>query len=568
MRLRTRLLTSAAVVGTLVLPLVPTAPAGAAQTDEIADAVAWLEDQQEADGGFEVANFPGFETPDAVFALASAGQTDASWSTSEALAAVEAVTTGGGTPKDPLDSVDDWVDSVQGDGGATAAAKAGQAAKAIVLVAAPLGLDEADFDPAGDTATQVDLAAALDAAEAGGAWTGVPFGTLAYITWAYAALGETVPASLVAKIDAAQHPDGGFDFDGAPDGEGFDVDITATVVIALTTGEVAGVDDIVESALLGLAAEQRWNGEWAGPFDDGNANSTALVMLMARSLGSDADSACWRDAAEARLTGVPYPSPERAILRRQQPDGHVSSPSDGFGLNTFATSQAIQGLAAAAGSAFYTGGPCTQPTVAPNERIAQAYYVDLLDRATEPGGAAYWAGQFDGGMSPALLAKRFTGTTEYGRVVIERLVQELFDRPATSEELENAAPYVKAGFRLLFRTGILADPEYIDDAGSDEGWAEQVYLDAVGRPASSGDVDYVVAQLGAGKDHYDIARALVFSAEGRNAFVRDTYHELLRRQPGSADLAFWSGELKRGVNPERLVTLIIGSAEYKASTQA
>jgi hypothetical protein len=565
MRVRTRLLVSAAVVGSLVAPLVPGAPAGAAPPPELADAVAWLEAQQQADGGFDVAQFPGFETPDAVFALASAGQTGPEWDEQEALTAVTGVTNGA---EDPLDSVDDWVDAVQGDGGATAAAKAGQAAKAIVLVAAPLGLDETDFDPADDTATPVDLAAALDAAEAGGAWTGVPFGTLAYIAWAYGALGEPVPASLVDRFAAAQHPDGGFDFTGSPDGEGFDVDITASVVIALVSGDAAGADAIVEEAVLGLAAQQQWNGEWAGPFDDGNPNSTALVILMARALGAAADDACWRDAAEPRLTGVPYPSPVRAITREQQDDGRIASPSDSFGVNTFATAQAIQALAAVDGPVFYDGPTCTQPVVAPNERIAQAYYVDLLDRPTEPGGAAYWASQFDGGMSPALLAKRFTGTSEYGRVVIERLVEELFDRPATPEEIDGAGPYVKAGFRLLYRAGIVADVEYIENAGDDEGWAEQAYLDTVGRPASPGDVEYVVDQLDAGRDHYEIARALVFSTEGRNAFVRDTYRQLLRRLPSAADLVFWSGELKRGVNPEKLVTLIIGSAEYKNSTQA
>jgi hypothetical protein len=569
MRLRTRLLTSAAVVGSLVVPLVPGPPAGAAPTP-IDQAVAWLETQQQADGGFEVSGFPGFETPDAVLALAAAGQTTATWSESEALAAVEGVTHDP-SGNDALDAVDDWVDAVQGDEEETAAAKASQAAKVIVLVAAPLGLDPTDFDPSGDTEEPVDLLGAIqDSADE--AFASVTIAAKAYIAWALGAVGEELPFALLDGISVAQHPDGGFDFTGSDEGEGFDVDITATVVMGLVTSGAAAEDDIaeaiVEKALLGLAAEQRWTGEWAGPFDDGNPNSTALVALMARSLGSDPDVPCWRDATEPRMTGVPFPSPTDAILRRQQADGRVASPSDGFGVNTFATSQAIQGLAASAGSAFYTGPACTTPTVAPNQRIAQAYYVDLLDRVTEPGGAAYWASQFDQGMSPALLAKRFVGTTEYGRVVTERLVEELFDRPAAPEELEAIPDLIRQGLRLELRAAAIGSEEYVESSGSDTAWAEDLYLDAVGRPASQADVAYITLQLQAGRSHGTLARRLVLSAEGRNAFVRDTYRQLLRREPDSGDLAFWSGEVARGVSPERLVTLIIGSAEYKNSTQA
>ena len=301
-----------------------------------------------------------------------------------------------------------------------------------------------------------------------------------------------------------------------------------------------------------------------GTFDDGNPNSTSLVILMARALGAGATDTCWYGSVEPRLIGVPYPSPVRAITRRSQPDGRITSPSDGFGINTIATSQSIQALASVEGPAFYQGGTCGQPIVSANERIAQAYYVDLLDRVTEPGGAAYWAGQFQSGMSPALLAKRFVGTAEYGEVITERLVEELFGRPATPQELAAVPAYVKAGLRLELRAAIMASDEYYENADEDDAaWAAQVYLDAVGRAASQGDVDFVLAQLQAGRSRDTITLRLVLSNEGRRFFVRGIYHDLLRREPAGPDLTYWAGEMARGVSPERLVTLIIGSAEYR-----
>lgn len=570
-RRRSRLIVGVALAGGLVAPLVPTAPAGAVSTPAIDAAVAWLETQQKADGGFESTPTPGFETPDAIYALASAGQADATWSTAEALAAVEAVNTGGETSKDPLDSVDDWVDNVQSNPEASAAAKAQQAAKIVVLVTQPLGLSATDFDPSGDTASAVDLVAAITAAAGTGDYAGVPIAGKAYVAWALGALGQTVPAGLVTAIGAAQHADGGYDFSGSPTGDGFDPDITASVIIGLLEAGVAPTNTVIAKAVTGLAVNQQWTGLWAGGFDDGNPNSTALVMLAASALGSDPDVACWRNRTEPRMTGVPYPSPTRALTRLQAPDGHIVGPFDSFGLNSFGTTQAIQALAAGEGATFYTWAACSAPATTANVRIAQAYYVDLLGRVTEPGGAAYWAGQFDAGLSPALLAKRFVGTREYGVVVTEELVEVLFHREPSAAERAEVPAFVRLGLRLELLAGGMVDEEYfeVNEATTDDAaWAAAIFRDGLGRAATPSDVTFIVGRLDAGVSYEKVARDLVLSAEGRGAFVRQTYRDLLRRNPAGSDITFWGGELKRGVSPERLVTLIIGSAEYKSSTAA
>ena len=71
-----------------------------------ASAVSWLTTQQQSDGGFELAAFPGFETRDAIARHRRATpRPEASWSTSEAVDAVEAVQFGGGpAPSMPLDA--------------------------------------------------------------------------------------------------------------------------------------------------------------------------------------------------------------------------------------------------------------------------------------------------------------------------------------------------------------------------------------------------------------------------------------------------------------------------------
>src|SRR4051794_19627501 len=72
-----------------------------------AKATTWLDAQQQPDGSFETAGFPGFETPDAVLAIAENAQSTAKWNKASALAAVEAVTAHGNSALHALDDLTD-----------------------------------------------------------------------------------------------------------------------------------------------------------------------------------------------------------------------------------------------------------------------------------------------------------------------------------------------------------------------------------------------------------------------------------------------------------------------------
>ena len=73
----------------LLAPLVAPAASAAPPPDPtVTRAVDYLRSQQQADGSFEVAQFAGFETPDAVFALASAAQTGPGWDVAAAVTTI------------------------------------------------------------------------------------------------------------------------------------------------------------------------------------------------------------------------------------------------------------------------------------------------------------------------------------------------------------------------------------------------------------------------------------------------------------------------------------------------
>ena len=313
---------------------------GRSPSKPVADAaVAWLEAHQQSDGGFELASFPGFETLDASIAIAEAAQTGGTWSASEARSSVEAVQFGGAGPT-PFDAIDAYAETIPTLGILTA----GTAAKNIVLGAIPYGFDPTAFDPAGD-GTPVDLVSLMGGCSA----SGDPVFNLAlYTILAQSLVCSAPPAAALQAVRDAQQADGGWNFLGDPSGTDIDPDSTALAVEALVASGADITDESVRAALGFFAANQQANGSWQA-FSADDPNSTSVSIFAITAMGFDVESPCWRDTADASLAGSAYASPT-AWLRSQQltsppaDAGRIASPNDGFGVNTFATSQTVQAL--------------------------------------------------------------------------------------------------------------------------------------------------------------------------------------------------------------------------------
>lgn len=333
----------------LALVVTTAAPANA---DPVTDAgVDWLVDQQLPDGGFELASFAPFETPEAIVAIASAAQTGTTWSEAEALAAVEQVD-GGDDDATPLDWADDFAEGLEPVDGSPGVA-GGQAAKIIAFVAAPLGLDPTDFDPQGDSDDPVDLVQLL--ADDQPAVVEDPFGVPLFNSYLYATFADVVtgdPHGLleerVAVIRQAQQPDGAWNFAGDPEFGSGDVDTTGYALTALVATGVPASDASVEAGLRFLATQHRDSGAWPSfGTDDVNSTATGLFGLLAT--GWDQESQCWRQVNAPGSGSRPYNPPADYVAAQQvqapaADAGRFVSPNDGFGINTFATSQALQAL--------------------------------------------------------------------------------------------------------------------------------------------------------------------------------------------------------------------------------
>jgi Prenyltransferase and squalene oxidase repeat len=308
--------------------LAPGGPAGA----DTASGVAFLATTQQPNGGWDTSPASEFATTEVILAIAEQTQTGSSWSTAQALAAVDAFDfLGNPANPDPLAFADDMAD------GAVSPALAG---KLIALVAGPLGIDPTDFDPKGDSAGSVNLVTAMDAS--GCAANSASFGlfgqTLIGMMAKHVTCG-TAPPAAVAAVRAAQQADGGWNFTGTPAPEGFDdIDTTGAAIMALVAGGAGADDADVVEGLAFLASKQAADGTW-GFSGSPSPESTSRAILAIAAAGYDPGVSCWRDTVAPALAGTPYTSPVTALAGLQNADGSWGS----FGPD-FATAQAIQGL--------------------------------------------------------------------------------------------------------------------------------------------------------------------------------------------------------------------------------
>ena len=330
-RVRVASLVALLSLSALVLVGPTSASADSPSSPTVTDAIAWLLTQQEADGGFEVSNFQGFETPDAILAIAEAAQTTSTWSTTEAFDAVSN-TKFGGNGDTPLDAIDDWIAS---------GVNPGEASKIIVLVAAPLGLDPTDFG-----AAHTDLAAIVYPSGCGDApdTTNVYFNEAVLVALGGDALCGAPDADVVDQVRAGQRADGGWNFLGSPDDNPFpadsDVDTTTSAIMAILAGGAAWNDPAVLAGLKFLSAQYvPTTGAFKSfGFDDPNATATSMFAITAA--GFDPASSCWRLTADPTAAVTQYLDPAGYLRSVQAQAGEIVGPIP----NTFATTQSLEAL--------------------------------------------------------------------------------------------------------------------------------------------------------------------------------------------------------------------------------
>jgi outer membrane protein assembly factor BamB len=222
------------------------------------------------------------------------------------------------------------------------------------------------------------------------------------------------------------------------------------------------------------------------------------------------------------------------------------------------------GMAASDGRLFV---PATHTLVAyehlsADQAFVMALYEDLLGRDTDHAGLAHWVAALDGGRSKASVAVSVALSDEATTKFISDAYESILRRPADDAGL---AYWSSRPGGILHANRILdalyASDEYYDGAGgTDAGWVQALYRDALGRPAQSGEETYWATRASSiGRKR--VAASIDGSPESADRKVQATYQKLLGRPVDDAGLAYFRTYVDRYGTPF-VGAVIAGSTEY------
>ncbi|GAB4522624.1 MAG: hypothetical protein Fur0018_04570 [Anaerolineales bacterium] len=302
----------------------------APHSDPVAQAVAFLQSQQQPDGGLDAFGFGASNTSGtarALLALASQGYDPAMLTASSGQSA--------------LDYLAAQAITYTHDASGTTAARLFPANAGLLLTAAsatnanPHAFGGMDLI-AQLTATYHPASGAYSTTAVLG-WTSGAASALnqAWSILGLSAVGEPVPLTATTYLISLQAADGSWDW-GSPDSTGL------AVLALLGSGHNQPTDAPIQAALTFLADTQLSSGGWRPSWDSDplNADSTAWALQALAAAGYAPHSQTWND-------------PAAALLTLQQSDGRIG----GTYANAYSTAEALFGLS---GKPLYTLSPRTQ----------------------------------------------------------------------------------------------------------------------------------------------------------------------------------------------------------------
>jgi hypothetical protein len=197
--------------------------------------------------------------------------------------------------------------------------------------------------------------------------------------------------------------------------------------------------------------------------------------------------------------------------------------------------------------------------------ISQAYH-DLLGRAPDPGGLAYWVAQLAAGAPQGQIANDLTHSAEYFSTIINPAYQNYLGRTADSTGLNYWISQMQSGLtdEQLEAKFIGSSEFYAHAGGTDVQWVDAMYTDLLGRPPDPQGQAFWVSQLAAGVSRATVAYGFAASLEREQQRVEADYLHYLNRPADQQGLNYWVQQFANGLTNEDLIGGLVGSTEYYA----
>jgi hypothetical protein len=194
----------------------------------------------------------------------------------------------------------------------------------------------------------------------------------------------------------------------------------------------------------------------------------------------------------------------------------------------------------------------------------KSLYQNLLNRAADSGGLAFWVNQINNGMSNFQVAQDFWRSAEHRGIEIDSYYQNFLGRTADPagrafwvNQMMNGASEVQVIARF-FTSG-----EYISEHPTPDAYVTALYANILGRTPAGSELifwDNELAMFGAGT----VTLGILTSTESAVDIITRDYITFLSRTPDTAGLNSWLAQFQNGASIEQVAEGILGSPEYAA----
>ncbi|MEM7339042.1 MAG: DUF4214 domain-containing protein [Actinomycetota bacterium] len=165
-------------------------------------------------------------------------------------------------------------------------------------------------------------------------------------------------------------------------------------------------------------------------------------------------------------------------------------------------------------------------------------YTQFLGRSADDAGLDYHLGVLSAGGDQRRLTFTYAllFSAEGAGIEVDRAYQDLLNRAAEADGRAFWASRLQGHGVSDLRVLLLASDEYVANAGGTESaWIDALYADVVDRPADDDGKQYWLDQRAAGVARANVAAGLYFSDEALGRRVDAYYTELLSRAPAAGE---------------------------------
>ncbi|MBD7917821.1 DUF4214 domain-containing protein [Cellulomonas sp. Sa3CUA2] len=213
--------------------------------------------------------------------------------------------------------------------------------------------------------------------------------------------------------------------------------------------------------------------------------------------------------------------------------------------------------------------PAPLPSVQPGQPGFEAAYVaslyrDVLGREAGYSELVVWTSEFKKGASLQAVAQGIATSPEWHQRFVEQQYQLFLGRSADPTGMSTwLTAFSQGKDTFAVEHGIVASAEYFARAGSnDTGLVRALYRDLLGREAGASEIAYWLGHIqtyGRGA----LIRELVYTDEHVNRVIDQRYREVLGRGVDAAGLSTSAGALRSGGTVQQLIVRLAASGEYQ-----